>query len=340
MPDDVAPNPLPPILPRLHVVVTTHTTRHLDACLAGLAAQTLPPASLTLTCDGTPPELVALADARLPRLAAVAAWERTAVLAVFRAHTGISRQAQTRNNALRALDAANLLHPADAVLFFDGDIVAPGDTLRLHAQRFAAPLAGRGIHLALGHRAELSDEDTQRLLADPAVSWHGDGTPPIGGLDAALAGVMPSALPALHARDVRARRQLLARRWGLDGVGLLKAHKPKLISCHAAVRVAALREVNGFDETFEGHGYEDDDLGLRLHRLGVRTAVVLAAVPVAHLFHPTRKPADPATSWQHAHFVRRRDTHRASPGWDAPKDQPTPTVRRYDRGAGGHAPGA
>jgi GT2 family glycosyltransferase len=57
-----------------------------------------------------------------------------------------------------------------------------------------------------------------------------------------------------------------------------------LYACNASLKVAALERVDGFDEAFEW-GYEELDLGLRLHERGFRLVYDPAAL-VEHV-HPT-----------------------------------------------------
>ena len=45
-------------------------------------------------------------------------------------------------------------------------------------------------------------------------------------------------------------------------------------------------KVNGYDEFFEGWGFEDSDLVIRLIHLGVKRKEGRFAVPVLHLWHP------------------------------------------------------
>ncbi|MCS5585542.1 MAG: galactosyltransferase-related protein, partial [Pseudomonadales bacterium] len=45
--------------------------------------------------------------------------------------------------------------------------------------------------------------------------------------------------------------------------------------------------INGFDESFEGWGFEDSDLVIRLIRSGISRKSGRYAVPVLHLWHPT-----------------------------------------------------
>jgi GT2 family glycosyltransferase len=51
--------------------------------------------------------------------------------------------------------------------------------------------------------------------------------------------------------------------------------------------------INGFDERFVGWGCEDDDLGERLRRSGVKIASILGFTHVIHMWHPT-DPSRPA----------------------------------------------
>ena len=62
-------------------------------------------------------------------------------------------------------------------------------------------------------------------------------------------------------------------------------------TANLAVWRADLVAVNGFDEGFEGWGFEDTDLAIRLTRAGVRQKTGRYAVPVLHLWHQTASRA-------------------------------------------------
>lgn len=68
-----------------------------------------------------------------------------------------------------------------------------------------------------------------------------------------------------------------------------------------------LERINGFDENFTGWGCEDDDLGLRLRRSGVRSASIMASTRSFHLWHPRHPSRTPR--WRDgsnvAYFERR-----------------------------------
>lgn len=54
--------------------------------------------------------------------------------------------------------------------------------------------------------------------------------------------------------------------------------------CHLCCPTAALRQINGFDESFEGWGREDSDLTARLLHAGLKRRN-LRGTPVLHLWH-------------------------------------------------------
>src|SRR5215510_3147913 len=90
---------------RIHLLIPTHTTRHLAACVASLALQRSLPASVVVSCDTDDPAIGRLLDETWPRVvAAVRARGRTGVprlIHTFRPHQGQARPSQVRNNGLR-----------------------------------------------------------------------------------------------------------------------------------------------------------------------------------------------------------------------------------------------
>ena len=63
--------------------------------------------------------------------------------------------------------------------------------------------------------------------------------------------------------------------------------KPRLVGNNIGVWRSDYERINGFDENFEGWGWEDDDLGRRLRRAGVRLKSILAWTFTFHMWHPT-----------------------------------------------------
>jgi hypothetical protein len=62
-------------------------------------------------------------------------------------------------------------------------------------------------------------------------------------------------------------------------------HWQKAITCNLAMWKQDFIQVNGFDELFEGWGYEDSDLVIRLIHNGVKRKEGRFAIPVLHLWH-------------------------------------------------------
>jgi len=83
--------------------------------------------------------------------------------------------------------------------------------------------------------------------------------------------------------------------------------KPKLRGGNFSIHKADLLKVNGFDENYVGWGQEDDDLGRRLHSVGMTAQSVVASAITFHLHHPL--PADAAPRWRdgrNVHYYLRR----------------------------------
>lgn len=59
----------------------------------------------------------------------------------------------------------------------------------------------------------------------------------------------------------------------------------KAMTCNLAIWKTDFMAVNGFDEVFEGWGYEDSDLVIRLIHSGISRKEGRFAVPVLHLWH-------------------------------------------------------
>jgi hypothetical protein len=247
----------------VHLIISTHTTRHLRRTLLGGAAQLPSPASITVSCDSDDPAIAVI-------VAATTVPGSTRLTLVQRAHTGLSRSSQVRNNAVRTLCVQGAA-PEDLLVFLDGDCVPAGDLCRTHAELCTAGPR----RVSLGFRIDLTAEQTAAF----DESALGDGRLPVR--------VTETQSAALRRRETRYVRQALFRRFGIA-----KAHKPKLLSANFAVSVGDYLAVNGFDEEYEGYGQEDDDFGRRLYRHGCRPMIAIQRAMCYHQYHPTRAPGD------------------------------------------------
>ncbi|HEV2968842.1 MAG TPA: glycosyltransferase [Pirellulales bacterium] len=186
-----------------------------------------------------------------------------------------------RNEGARATTAPYLL-------FVDGDCVLPPDHLAIHLARRRP---GRAM---LGDCYRIEKEVSETLTEAGAqrgefLAWHVNGE-----------------------RERHARQHRKARLYGF----LRHSRKPKLVGNNVGVWRSDFERVNGFDENFCGWGQEDDDLGLRLRRAGVRLDSILHWTRSYHLWHP-RDPTS-TSAWREGtnvpYFLRRGQLTRCRNG--------------------------
>ncbi len=167
------------------------------------------------------------------------------------------RAAAIRNRAVAALDT-------DYLVFLDGDGIVRPDFLTTHAR-----LAEPGFYVR-GNSLYMSPALTQTVLREqlPIHRW--------------------SLLRWIrHRRDVVRLRPLF--RFPL---GLLRKYGPHRWvgskTCNLGVWRRDFLAVNGLDEDYEGWGFEDSDLAIRLIRHGVYHKDGRCSLPVLHLWHEKR----------------------------------------------------
>ncbi len=292
---------------RIHVVIPTHTTRHLAATLGALAASENPPATVVVSIDGDSPDFAGLVEA-------VPFSPKTAAVVVTRAHQGQPRLNQVRNNGLRALKDLNCAKPEDLIVIIDGDMALARDALSLHQQA-----AQTGAEVVLASRINLTEPQTEALSDLISRSEHDR-------VDDLMARYWADGREELARRHLRAARQAKLSALPMVGRLIVKGHKPKILGGHHAVRWAILEKVNGYDERFVAYGYDDDDLARRVRAAGARTAVCVDSIRAFHLWHPTRAPTRPTDAPGYATFTEPW-TPRAQSGIVDGSDQPEPEVK-------------
>ncbi|MFN0012778.1 MAG: galactosyltransferase-related protein [Phycisphaerales bacterium] len=293
--------------PGVFILIPTHTTRHLAACLASLAHQTRPPRGVVVTCDTDDASIGALLDEWWPRvcgrLGSVPLWH------TFRPHQGRPQLNQVRNNGLRALRDRAGIRGSDCVLVLDGDTMLAPDAVENHAV-----LRAGGAELVIPYRYMLDEATTRTIDAGEILA---------GGVPEARL-TTPDMVAQIEARDRRYRKNLFLSRWGLT-----KGHKPKLVGGHHAAAFARLVEINGFDEEYVGYRFNDDDLCRRLRALRPRVQIAIAVKAIAayHLWHPIRAPERLQDAPGFARWSRKDLPVRCVRGIDNPLEQPVPSVR-------------
>jgi hypothetical protein len=290
---------------RLHLVISTHTTLHLRRTLLGAASQAEGPDTVTVSCDTDSKEIRDVIEAG-------AAEFGMKIRVVERPFQGASRSGQVRNNGVRCVIESGGTD-TDSVLFLDGDCCPAHGSFAAHRR------LGRTGGVVIGFRIDLNPEQTEQFDESALAR----GATPVE--------ITEQQQRSLDARDRRYRRHAFFRR-----LGLVKPHKPKLLSANFSVPLGAYRAVNGFDERYIGYGQEDDDLGRRLYRAGVRPVIGVAEAIVFHSYHPTRAPGAWLDSPNAARFAEPCPV-RAVQGMDNPLGQPAPTTHVFGAETGGHA---
>lgn len=235
------------------VIITTYRDPDgLRLVLRALERQQRLPDEVLVADDGSP------FDETAAMLRSVAATLPFPLVHVWQPDEGF-RAARGRNNAVFQARGRFLA-------FLDQDTLPHPCWLAAHHDAVSS------LQVGLGHVLELSEARDQRRtdgIRDPiaAASWHSPGEWRL--------------LRALHRKFLF---YAVLRR-----LGLAPANKPKLRSSNFSVHRSALDAVNGFDERYEGWGQEDDDLGRRLYRAGIRPVILLRHAPVSHRPHPPRR---------------------------------------------------
>ncbi len=298
---------------RVFVLIPTHTTRHLAACLASLAHQTRPPDGVVVTCDNDLPEIASLLRSIWPRVqaragAAIPMWNAR------RPHQGLAQLNQVRNNGIRTLMSHGGASGRDLIVIIDGDTMLAADAIARHAAQRDA-----GTDLIIPYRILLSQADTEALDPERVLA---DGVPEVELITA-------EARSRLEQRHRRYRRHVLLWRLGLG-----KKQKPKIIGGHHAFTVDVASRINGFDEEYTGYGFDDDDFSRRGNSLRprIRIAIAVREIMAYHLWHPVRAPQRQEDASGYARFSRTDLPLFTAHGLTSPRPQPQVIVEAIASG--------
>lgn len=261
------------------IVTTYNRPDALEAVLAGLLAQQDRGFEVLVADDGSRDETRKLVErtARDAPLRIVHVWQEDRG---FRAGAARNR--------------ASVQATGEYLVFLDGDCVPRPDFVARHRQ-----LAERGWMVA-GNRILLSESFTREVL---------DGKLPIHAWtfaqwrEAHRRAAINRTRPLRYLR-LGPLRKLGRRRW------------QRLRTCNLGVWADDFRAVNGFDEVFEGWGFEDSDLAVRLLNLGVRRKYGAFATGVLHLWHREYDRAREGENWQRLQQRIKSGETRASRGLD------------------------
>ena len=170
------------------------------------------------------------------------------------------RASMSRNNAI-------VKAGGDYIVMVDGDMVLTPHFIKDHQK-----LMQKGFFV-VGSRAPLSEKATRHRLQtlDPVFYFWS---------------------PGLMKRQVLIRIPLLST-WLKGKSGISRAK-----SCNIAFWKEDCVKINGFDESFEGWGYEDSDFFQRLLNIGINRKNAKGMAGAVHLYHPEENRVNAGKNWQ------------------------------------------
>jgi glycosyltransferase involved in cell wall biosynthesis len=263
---------------RISVIVSTwNCSEHLRKCVSSLEMQTLRPHEVVIADDGSDAEHVA----RIQQIIRDSSLNITHV----RQERDVSRRSANRNNGVRH-------SKGDALCFIDGDLVIFPDVL--------ARLIGTAgpKHWVTGNAVRLTRDQTSLVSEDIIRS---------GGLETIWSRLDKSQIVELRRAAIHFRkRSFLSALWPSEA----RLKRIRLASGVCLMPRSLFEAVNGFDEAYEGWGYEDRDLGLRLQLAGFRGRNIADTTRVLHLHHEKEQEFSDKSrreSLNRAHFHRARN---------------------------------
>ena len=239
--------------PALSVIVTTYNRPNaLRAVLDGLLAQSRNDFEVIVADDGSGEPTRAIVDQ------------------VKTAFSGRLLHAWQEDRGFRISAARNLAAQRASgsyLVFLDGDCVPRTHFVETYVR------AAHPHRILRGSRVLCSQRLTERIEA---------------GLEAAHR--FSHRMLRDHRRSGDINRFSVLRRGWLDRIRVLASsvrsrNWKKLRGCNFMVPASAYAAVGGCDESFEGWGYEDSDLCIRLINLGLRIRQAPVQTCVLHLWH-------------------------------------------------------
>ncbi len=187
--------------------------------------------------------------------------------------------------AARIRNKAAAVAKGDYLIFVDGDCLLPQNFIENHQH------LSRNGYFVSGNRVLLSKPLTQRLLNQPFTIWKDS---------------FWSSMRRFIDRDMNKWAGLLS-----VPLGPLRKWQPKrwqgVKTCNLGVFKQDLVHINGFDEAFEGWGFEDSDFAIRLIKSGVFRLDGRLACNVFHCWHQ-ENPRDAAQqNWER--FIKRKKSN-------------------------------
>jgi glycosyltransferase involved in cell wall biosynthesis len=247
-----------PRLPKASIILATYNWPHaLALSLQSLNDQDHLDFEVIVADDGSSPETSNIIES-------FSKTARFQLRHVWQPDDGF-RVAQIRNKAI-AMARGNYL------VITDGDCLFLPGFVREHLA-----MAEPSFFVA-GKRSWLKEELSRRILHEDLCAWRWSRITWLG------KGLTNQCTRPMHflTLPLGPFRKLQTTQWR------------KAQTCNLAVWRDDCMAINGFDETFIGHGLEDSDLVVRLLRRGVRRKSGAYGAPVLHLWHPRPQGRGPS----------------------------------------------
>ena len=233
----------------ISVIVTTYNwPAALELCLDSLFAQLDTAFEIIIADDGSTPVNQVLTQSYCAK---------SPVPIRYVHHDDLGFRAGTIRNKAVADSQGEYL------LFIDGDCICRADFIARHRQ-----LAERGYFVP-GNRVLLSESFTRDVI-EKHIALH---QKPLSYFISLRLQEKINRISALVRLPLGFLRKLQPKKW------------QKAMTCNLALWKNDFLCVNGFDELFEGWGFEDSDLVIRLIHAGITRKEGRFAVPVLHLWH-------------------------------------------------------
>jgi len=283
---------------KLSVIMTVYNkTGHLRNALISLLSQSVMPDELIIADDGSSEDIIGGIGDLIPKLPFPAKHVR-------QDNKGF-RAGKNRNNGARNATG-------DHLVFYDQDLIFTKNFL----EKIIVNI--RPLHFYTGFPIWLTEEQTRLVVPDVITSCdYGSITTP----------------EQRHFIVKQYRKEWLytwLHKYRLRRIG------PSLRSGDFAICKNDFILVNGFDEEYQGWGYEDDDLGRRLYAAGVKGFNPIKIDYAMHCYHPpSTRPVSGEKSLNSPYYLKRkreisRKNYRCEYGILSPLGEDTTTVTRLN----------
>lgn len=201
-------------------------------------------------------------------------------------------QADLGFRAAKCRNRAASLAKGEYLIFIDGDCIPPKNFIARHRN-----LAEAGWFV-VGNRILLSKEFSPKVIEQniPVSQWSTGRW-----LFSKLKGQCNRYLPIIKF-PLGKLRKIKPSRW--------KGAK----TCNLGLWKMDLLQINGFDEAYQGWGYEDSDLVIRLMNAGIYRKSGHFAAPVFHLWHPENDRLNTENNLKRLHALQHSKTTQPSLG--------------------------